>query len=164
MKQLMDTEEAARILNISIRSIQRWFEAGKIQGEFVDSGKGYGKKGQILKVWISNDDTETRRSGDTEKKEKDHYKVHRGEPGGNVMTDIVNGLPVMEAPPSALLSACTPSGDTTVASGSEEPMARRGPNANFSKLNLPLTGLQGVDIILMQVNPCAWASGWLLVK
>ena len=121
----MDTEEAARILNISIRSIQRWFEAGKIQGEFVDSGKGYGKKGQILKVWISNDDTETRRSGDTEKKEKDHYKVHRGEPGGNVMTDIVNGLPVMEAPPSALLSACTPSGDTTVASGSEEPLARR---------------------------------------
>lgn len=70
-RRLVDTKEAARLFNTTPRTIRRWVEAGKIEGEFVNTGKGYGKGGQILKVWIDDPDgvqSQTPQGKDAEKK------------------------------------------------------------------------------------------------
>lgn len=39
---------------------------------------------------------------------KDHYKVHAGEPGRNVVTDFKDGRPILENPPVALAPPPSP--------------------------------------------------------
>lgn len=41
---------------------------------------------------------------DAAARDKDRYKVHRGEPGANIVTPLKNGYPVIENPPVALAS------------------------------------------------------------
>jgi len=141
MKQLLGTEEAARIRNVSPRTIERWHAVGKLEGEFRQAEKGGGKSGQKLYVII--DDTEPQRGesiGHSEIKKnqpcetisrgddehKDRYKIHRGEPGCHVVTEFKDGEPIInidgllaDALPADVLSAApsapailSPPGDT----------------------------------------------------
>ena len=103
----MSPKEAAEILGVSERTIQRWVEAGKLKGQFVNRGKGYGKGGQVLKVWIEDetqnakekegdnpDSTPSTNSGRKSGTVPNRYKVHRGEPGCSIVTPLINGEPV----------------------------------------------------------------------
>ncbi len=118
MKKLITTEEAARILGVTPRAIQKKFNKGKIEGQLVDSHKGYGKSGQVLMVWVEelkesselevrssekeiNPDrsacTNLRRQGSGDHEASaDRYRVNRGEPGCRVVTSLVNGVPVID--------------------------------------------------------------------
>jgi putative transposase len=118
-KQLMDTETAARILGVTARTLRRWFEDGKLEGEFVPSNKGGGKAGMVLKVYINDSDQSSvisnqkaesigHRAEGIEHSEKDEilrpaqndkkrYRVHRGEPGCRVVTTLENGIPILDA-------------------------------------------------------------------
>jgi putative transposase len=107
MKRLVDTEEAARVLGASKRTIERWFMTGKIEGQFCAGGKGGGKGGQVLKVWIDPENTQRAKEGDspdstpsTNSGRKsgtvpNRYKIHRGEPGCRVVTPLINGEPII---------------------------------------------------------------------
>ena len=94
-KKLVDTEEAARVLGVTSRAIRKKFNKGKIEGEFVNSGKGYGKGGQVLKVWIEDEPNAECGVRNAESKLKDRYKIHRGEPGCKVITPLINGEPII---------------------------------------------------------------------
>jgi len=124
-KRLVPTEEAAKVLGVTSRAIQKWFANGKLEGQF-ESGKRAGKSGMKLYVYInpvrnssaeeggiiSNgvNDTQNgdspdstilaealiRKSGTVP---KSRTRVGRGEPGCHVVTPIVNGEPTC-LPPS----------------------------------------------------------------
>jgi len=55
MKQLVTTEEAARVLNTTPRTIRRWFESGKIEGELIPGIKGGGKGGRVLMIRLQEE-------------------------------------------------------------------------------------------------------------
>jgi putative transposase len=84
MKRMVGTEEAARILGVTPRAIRKRFATGKMQGQFMDSGKGYGKTGQVLMVEI---DDPLHPSVGTR-------KVFPGEPGRNIVTPLKDGKPI----------------------------------------------------------------------
>ena len=120
-KQLVDTEEAARIFGVTVNAIHKRFERGKLEGEFVPSNKGGGKGGMVLRIWVEDPKSselgvrsvrpvDPDRSSESEKgkilrpaqndkkesqDDKKRYKVHRGEPGCRIVTPIVNGEPVI---------------------------------------------------------------------
>jgi len=118
MRQLVDTEEAAKVLGITPRAIRKKFNKGKLEGEFKANNRG-GKSGMKLFVWI--DDELDSRVRENDKKEKLRTRVGRGEPGCHLITPIVNGEPVLnderymmnneqniEAPPSETIAANSP--------------------------------------------------------
>jgi putative transposase len=111
---LVDTETAARTLGVTVRAIQKWFERGKLEGQFEPSNKGGGKAGMVLKVYINDSDQlsvisdQSSVISDQKKaKNKDRYRVHRGEPGCRVVTPIVKGEPVI-SDQSSVISDQTP--------------------------------------------------------
>jgi putative transposase len=101
MRQLVDTEEAAEFYKVSPRTIERWFEAGKLEGEFKTNNRG-GKSGMKLYVYIND-----RQSGDSPDSTilaealirksgtvpRSRTRVGRGEPGCHVVTPIIDGEP-----------------------------------------------------------------------
>jgi len=95
----MPAKQVAEHFRVSVRTIERWYFAGKLKGEFVDSGKGYGKGGQVLMVWIDPptlNNEELRRAGDTVPEPTiGTRKIFPGEPGCRVVTELRNGEPVL---------------------------------------------------------------------
>ena len=101
MRQLVDTEEAAKILGVTSRAIQKWFANGRLEGELKPSDKGGGKSGLKLYVYINDTEAQTSKPK-AQPKPKDHLRIHRGEPGCHVITPIRNGEPMIEIPPSGI--------------------------------------------------------------
>ena len=97
MRRLVDTDEAARILGMSYHALIKRVQRGKIVGEFVPGNRG-GKAGQVLKVWIDEDQKAGTSRQEADKKEKNHTRVNRGEPGCHVVTMFENGMPRNQIP------------------------------------------------------------------
>ena len=142
-RQLVDTEEAARVLGVTPRAIQKKFNKGKIEGQFVNSGKGYGKGGQVLKVWIDTDGVpcgvgEAATPQGQTPQGKDRYKVHRGEPGCRVVTPLENGIPIINIEGYSK-STGNGRGDLISAGQLAVPVTRESP-----QLNLPVAITQSI--------------------
>ena len=87
MRRLVDTEEAAKILGITTRAIQKWFKRGKLEGQVEKSTKGGGRSGQVLKVYI--DDTQRPQNDPSAKVVKDptpQKPVHQMKPVSTLVT------------------------------------------------------------------------------
>jgi len=120
MERELDSQDAAKHFGVSIRTIQRGVESGRLKGRFVEHSRA-GKGGMKLMVVI--DDTRCTMDEGREKKETTAEqepklkkissrivesstkwqptagttKIARGEPGCHVETTLRNGEPVPEA-------------------------------------------------------------------
>ena len=92
MQRLVDTEEAAKLLGITGRAIRKKISKGKLDGEYMQGKRG-GRSGQVLKVWIDDDQAIGKRQ-EVQGKPKNRYRVRRGEPGCHIITPFENGEPV----------------------------------------------------------------------
>ena len=142
MRQLVDTEEAAKVLGVTSRAIQKWFGNGRLEGELKPSDKGGGKSGMKLFVYIN--DTQ---NGDSPDKKgdspnstplsdgavnrdsprtvpKSRTRVGRGEPGCHVVTPIMNGMPIQNTEGSMqkaeIMQQALPSGNSSLLDPSKE--------------------------------------------
>jgi putative transposase len=85
---------------IKIRTFQYRKKGGLIQWRYGPSGRG-GEAGKHIEVYIDDTGGQTPKPK-AQSKSKDHLRIHRGEPGCHVVTQIVNGEPMIETPPSEI--------------------------------------------------------------
>ncbi len=125
MRRLVDTEEAARMLGITSRAVRKWFAAGKVEGKF-EPGKRAGRSGMKLFVWIEDDQRAVGSRQKADKKERDHTRVNRGEPGREIVTPLFNGVPID--------TETRGSGDSEITLHGSTMLTKDQKNANFVKL------------------------------
>jgi len=78
---------------IGLRGFRKRKAKGLIQWRYGTSGRG-GEAGKRIEVFLEDSSESGVRSSEKKSKEKDRTRIHRGEPGCHVVTQIVNGMPL----------------------------------------------------------------------
>jgi putative transposase len=145
MKRLVDTEEAARVLEMTIDAVKKRFQRGQLQGEYQKSAKGGGKAGQKLFLWIDDSaaamestDGSTQQQVETacSDRRRDRYKVHQGDPSSGIITDFKDGKPIINIAPFSKPTG-DGGGDLISAGQSAVPANRESPQAILSSSSPP---------------------------